>query len=192
MNWNDVKSLVVEAAPVLGGLLGGPAGGVAGTLISKALGVPNTPDAIITELKNNPDALVKVKQIEAEKEVELQRLYVAAQANRLAAETQQFQEETKQMESVNQTARAEANSEHPWVFGWRPFIGYITGIAFLVVVIFICFLAYKAIVLKDPTAMTMIPQFITAMTLLFGIPGAILGVASWHRGQKQRIEAAWR
>jgi len=38
-------------------------------------------------------------------------------------------------------------------------------------------------------AMQMIPQVIFNFTTLFGIPGAILGLASHHRGKEKRLKA---
>jgi len=62
--WNRVKDLIGGAAPLVGTLVGGPAGGAVGTLLSSALGVEDTPEAIETELRGNPEALVKVRELE--------------------------------------------------------------------------------------------------------------------------------
>jgi hypothetical protein len=67
--WSDVTSFIGAAAPVVGGLLGGPAGAAVGSLISKTLGVEEKPDAVIDALKNNPDALVKIKELENSKAI---------------------------------------------------------------------------------------------------------------------------
>lgn len=67
--WDNIKELLGTSAPVIGTLLGGPAGGAVGGLISKVLGVDNTPEAIELALMNNPDALVKIKELETSKEL---------------------------------------------------------------------------------------------------------------------------
>lgn len=67
--WDKVLELIGDAAPVVGTMLGGPAGAAVGGLVAKALGVDNTPEAIEEALKSNPDALVKIKEIEASKEL---------------------------------------------------------------------------------------------------------------------------
>lgn len=67
--WDNIKELIGTSAPVIGTLLGGPAGGAVGGLISKVLGVDNTPEAIELALMNNPDALLKIKELEASKEL---------------------------------------------------------------------------------------------------------------------------
>ena len=67
--WDNIKELIGTSAPVIGTLLGGPAGGAVGGLISKVLGVDNTPEAIELALMNNPDALLKIKELETSKEL---------------------------------------------------------------------------------------------------------------------------
>lgn len=67
--WDNIKELIGTSAPVIGTLLGGPAGGAVGGLISKVLEVDNTPEAIELALMNNPDALLKIKELETSKEL---------------------------------------------------------------------------------------------------------------------------
>lgn len=69
--WDNIKELIGSSAPVLGTLLGGSAGGAVGNLIAKALGVENTASAIESALINNPDAIVKLKELETSKEIAL-------------------------------------------------------------------------------------------------------------------------
>ena len=67
--WDNIKNIIGASAPVLGTLIGGPAGTAVGTLISKTLGVDNTPEAIELALRNNPDALLRIKELETSKEL---------------------------------------------------------------------------------------------------------------------------
>jgi hypothetical protein len=62
--WDKVKSLLSGGAPLVGRLLAGPAGGAVGTMVAKALGTEDTPEAIEKELVQNPDALIKIKELE--------------------------------------------------------------------------------------------------------------------------------
>lgn len=180
--WDTIKKIITPAAPLLGGMISGPAGPVVSAMIASALGVEDKPEAIEKALCDDPQALIRIKEIESNERIALQRLAVESESNRLAADT-------SRIDSINQTMRVEAKSEDWWQSGWRPFWGFITGGAFLVVCILICILAFVAVTDKSAEAMTMIPQLITSFTTLFGIPGAILGVASWHRGKKQRLQA---
>lgn len=66
MNWDNIKEAVGNSAPILGGLLGGPVGASVGTLISGVLGVKPTPEAVQEELRTNPEAVLKLKQIEVD------------------------------------------------------------------------------------------------------------------------------
>lgn len=84
MDWSDLKGIVGKAAPVVGTLLGGPAGAAVGGLLSAALGTDNTPDAVSAELAGNPDAIVKIHELQTNAKVQLQQLAVTAEANRLA------------------------------------------------------------------------------------------------------------
>ena len=58
--WDKVKGIIGSAAPVVGTLLGGPAGAAMGSIIADTLGVANEPSAIERALEKNPDALLKI------------------------------------------------------------------------------------------------------------------------------------
>lgn len=88
--------------------------------------------------------------------------------------------------AVNATMQTEAKSEHWPQWSWRPFWGFTSALAFVAVAALCCLLAYKAVVGGVPEAMNMIPQLVASFTGLFAIPGAILGVTAWHRGQEKR------
>lgn len=64
MKWSDITNAVGKAAPLIGAVLGGPAGGSVGALVASALGVENTPEAVQAVL-GNPDNLVKLKELES-------------------------------------------------------------------------------------------------------------------------------
>tara|TARA_R110000772_G_scaffold125384_1_gene232059 strand:+ start:4800 stop:5291 length:492 start_codon:yes stop_codon:yes gene_type:complete len=66
MNWNDIKGIVGNIAPIVGTALGGPAGAAIGGMVSSALGVDNTPDAVDQALRTDPDAALKLKKFELE------------------------------------------------------------------------------------------------------------------------------
>jgi hypothetical protein len=95
--------------------------------------------------------------------------------------------EIKRLMIINKTMQVESQSAKWWVSGWRPFIGFITGIAFAIVCIQIGMITFDAIDKNNKDALNMIPTLIFNYTTLFGIPGAILGIASHHRGMLQRL-----
>lgn len=162
MEWKDVAGAVGKAAPILGTLLGGPAGAVVGGLVASALGVGSTPDEVSQALATNPEAAVKLKQIEADRQVRLQELLVQAASAEITAASAAIQ-------SVNTTMQAEAKADHWPTYSWRPAVGFV-------------FAAYVAslfvLPLFDKTPVALSPD----MTLAIG---GILGVASWFRGRMQ-------
>jgi len=74
MDWNSVGKVIAKSAPVIGSLLGGPAGGAVGAIVASVLGVENDPDKIAQAINLDPDALVKLKQYELEHSAELKRI----------------------------------------------------------------------------------------------------------------------
>lgn len=77
MDWKGVGNAVIKAgAPLLGGALFGPAGSVIASIISGKFGVsPDaTPDQVMTAIKGDPDAALKLRQIETTHVERLQEL----------------------------------------------------------------------------------------------------------------------
>lgn len=82
MDWKDVGAKIANVAPVLGGAVGGPAGAVAGKaikLIAGALGCEEKPAAVVSALQANPDALLKLKELETRHKEEIYRLTIQEQ-----------------------------------------------------------------------------------------------------------------
>lgn len=77
MDWKHVGNAVIKAgAPLLGGALFGPAGSVIASIISGNLGMsPDaTPDQVMAAIKGDPDAALKLRQIETDHVERLQEL----------------------------------------------------------------------------------------------------------------------
>lgn len=166
MEWKEVAEKTGKCAPMLGTLLSGATGGVStvvGGIIASALGVENSPSAVSQAIAVNPDAAVKLAQIEADQKTKLQELSVTAANNIIAADTQRIL-------AVNSTMQAETKSDHWPSYTWRPFNGFIVGsMAFCVYFLLPAFG-------KIP------PSIPSEVWMMFG---AILGVASWFRGKMQ-------
>lgn len=60
------KAAAGAALPTIGTVLGGPLGGILGATIARQLGTEPTPDAVAAAIATDPDAYVKLKEIEAE------------------------------------------------------------------------------------------------------------------------------
>lgn len=68
MSWKKIGAAVGKVAPYLGAALGGPGGAAVGELLSKALGVDNTPDAVSNAIKADPQAALKLREFELQNE----------------------------------------------------------------------------------------------------------------------------
>lgn len=64
MDWKEVGRSVAKTAPALGMALGGPAGGAIGTLVAAAFGSDGSPDAVAHAIAADPDAAVKLREVE--------------------------------------------------------------------------------------------------------------------------------
>lgn len=182
MNWSDIKKTVGKAAPILGTLIGGPAGGAVGAMISSALGTENTPDAVFAELTANPEAVVKLREIEAKRQVELQGLLLDHAKADMAARVQNASD-------VNKTMQAESQSERWPQWSWRPFIGFVFGVNLLIATVTVAFV-YGGVLAGSAAAvaaLASLPQMIGALGAVNGAALPVLGIASWFRG-KQKLQ----
>ena len=180
MDWRDIASTVGKFAPMVGTALGGPAGAAVGAVVASALGTSATPDAVHAALATNPDAAVKLAQIEKDRQVELQQLVVQAEANRLANDTAAVQ-------AVNATMQTEAKSEHWPSYSWRPFIGFCVGFntAAAAVVVLGVFGAIVTGQQQAAVAVAQLPMVLGSLAAINGIVMPILGIASYFRGKAQ-------
>lgn len=104
MNWSDIGSLVGKAAPLVGTLLGGPAGAAVGAMVANVLGVPNDPESVSSALAGNPEAYARIAELQINANVQLQQLAVTAEMNRLQAEGAQYAAEAADRDSARKLA----------------------------------------------------------------------------------------
>jgi len=116
MEWKDIAGVVAKAAPIVGTLLGGPAGAAVGGLVAAAIGTESTPDAVSIALQSNPDAMAKVIEVQTNAKVQLQQLLVQAEQNRLQAEGAQYTAEAADRDSARKLATAQpADHTRQWI-----------------------------------------------------------------------------
>lgn len=118
MKWSDIKSIVGKAAPIVGTLLGGPAGAAVGGLVSTALGVENKPEAVEAELRNNPDALLKLKQYENIHQEKLQEMQLDETKAYLADIQDARNRQAKHEEATGQS------DINLYILAWSTVIGF--------------------------------------------------------------------
>jgi hypothetical protein len=165
MNWSDIGNMVGRAAPIVGTLLGGPAGAAVGALVASALNVPNDPDSVNVALAANPEALARVQELQINARVQLEQLAVTAESNRLQAEAAQYSAEAADRDSARKLAAAQP---HDFV---RPTLTFIMlgGSLFVVVAVM---LGWATEVLKDVTAALTVG---TVLGLWLGMTKEVMG-----------------
>lgn len=110
MDWSALTPLIANAAPTIGGLLGGlipfPGGAilgqVAGKVLAEALGVPPTPEAVKDAIETGDQAVVQAKLSEAE--------------TRMQTEVEKFKASLEDVQSARAAtvALAKAKSSIAW------------------------------------------------------------------------------
>lgn len=76
MEWKDVGNAISKEAPILGSILAGPvdaAAGGAASLIASCFGVEEEPKAVFQAIQHDPDAIVKLKELEENHKAEILR-----------------------------------------------------------------------------------------------------------------------
>lgn len=177
IDWKSVGATAGKFAPMLGALLGGPAGASVGAMIASALGTGSTPMEVQQALVTNPEAAIKLKEIESTRQVQLQALMVDSAKAELAAATANASD-------INRTMQAEAAAEHWPTYSWRPAIGFAVAVAILLAVLTV-FLAYGAAMYGKGEGLQHLPGILAAVAGIIGVASPILGIASWFRGRMQ-------
>lgn len=145
MDWKDLAGVVSKAAPVLGGILGGPAGVAVGGLVATALGTDASPDSVSAAILRDPQAAIKLKELETNSRVQLQQLAVTAEQNRLQAAAAQHASQAADRDSARRLA---AQQPRDWV---RPAVTVLLLLGAAGIVFFV-FSGMAEGLLRDATA----------------------------------------
>jgi hypothetical protein len=131
MEWKDIAGTVTKSAPMLGTLLGGPVGGAIGgviSLIGSALGLSpaeTTPDKVSHMLSVDPQAAVKLAEIESTHKIRIQELLL--EQNRIALQERQAEladtanARSRETEVVKATGRIDINL---YLLAWTIVLGF--------------------------------------------------------------------
>ncbi|MEI8609948.1 3TM-type holin [Enterovibrio norvegicus] len=173
--WDTIKDLLGGAAPLIGTVIGGPAGGAVGAMVASALGVEATPEAIEAELRSNPDALITLKKLESDERVRLREL---------ALDQSKIESEERKLAITTQAAtqQAELASNDAYVRRWRPTFGYAMCLAWSLLFFG---LAY-ALVFHPKEAASNV-NAVVALTPLFSVALAVLGISIHKRSQDKQV-----
>jgi hypothetical protein len=184
MDWKNLGAQLAQIGlPLLGAALPIPGGMALGTALASCLGLPANaaPDQILATISSSSEALAKAKEFEQQHQQAMLRMAIDY-------EVASRQADSADLAAINESLREElrnSGTEAWYQKAWRPFNGFVVGLASLVAVVFTCYLFYVAIVLKDPTALNVIPQLATAIAMILAVPGAAVGITAWTRGKAQ-------
>jgi hypothetical protein len=150
-------------------------------MVASALGTKGDPASVAAAL-GNPDAMIKLREIESSERIALQRMTTEIAAAEIKAESEA-------VAAVNVTMQAETKAEHVLTKTWRPAIGFAVAIAVVLSVLTI-FMAYGlALFGGDSKPLESLPGILAAVAGIVAVVSPILGIASWHRGKMQTVQA---
>ena len=98
----------------------------------------------------------------------------------------QLDADTRQLEAINATMRAEYESDDPYTKRWRPTMGYAVTIAW-----FLQMAAISYTVVVNPMQAATVINAMAQLTALWGIALAILGVAVVKRSEDKQTAAGF-
>lgn len=87
MKWSDVGRMVASAAPVVGGILAGPAGAAVGGILAEKLGVPGTAADVAAAIQADATTLLRIKELESTERTRFAELQAQVAQAQLSAET---------------------------------------------------------------------------------------------------------
>jgi len=80
-DWLSVGRKIADVAPMLGTALGGPAGTILGALVASTLGTGGSPEAVMNAIVADPDAALKLKELEQREDESLRGHLLAMAQN---------------------------------------------------------------------------------------------------------------
>ncbi len=180
MNWSDIGGIVGKAAPIVGTLLGGPAGAAVGALVASALNVSNDPEAVNAALASSPDAMVRITELQTNARVQLEQLAVQIETVRIQAAGAQYSAEAADRDSARQLAAKQPNDMI------RPTLTVVTLAGSLFVVV-ATMLGWANAAITDPTASLTVGM---VLGLWLGMTKEVMGFWFGMTKESQKQSAA--
>jgi hypothetical protein len=176
MKWSDVGQLVSEGAPLLGALLTAPISAPVAiiSLIAGAfkLSANSSPDEVYKAIKEDPEALYKLSQIQLNNHDEIERLHA-----RLALH---------ESDNLRHTMFKEYTIENKFKSYWRPSFGYMIVFTIPTLVIWLLFMG-TWVFFVNPNQLTLLESVLTLILPpicnLLGWGIGVLGVNIFHRSK---------
>lgn len=95
-----------------------------------------------------------------------------------------YQEETKRLEAVNETIRAEAASGDPFVRRWRPFFGYCVALTWVALMG-----AAAWVIATEPAQAGNVITAMSNLSAMWAVALAVLGVSVYQRSVDKQVAA---
>ncbi len=178
----NLANIVSKVAPILGGLLtGGPvgAGAVAIKMLASEFGTSSAPDKIAAAIQADPQAAVKLRKLELDNKLALQRV--------------SLENETARLSEVNRTMRAETAANDPYVRRWRPTIGYVVAIQLALLGVSVFAVVIGAMRASDPAQAKALfdglATLTSSLTAIMGVELTVLGMNIAKRSQDKAVAA---
>jgi hypothetical protein len=180
---------VATIAPTVASMLGGPLAGTAVSALEGLFGITPAAGASVDDraaavapaiAAATPDQVLALKKADYDFQVQMATIAAGVTNAQVAADGDQ-------VDQVNQTMRAEVASGKGAT--WREACGWVLAIASFVSVLGVIGLFYVALVLKDMTAINMVPVLTMSIVGVLTVPGAAVGITAWHQGVRDRIAA---
>lgn len=167
-----VITALISAAPALLGLFDGDGEGTAEKVAKVASDVARS----VTGKGNDGEAL---KALEADPELLLE--YQRQTAQRAIS---LYQEETKRLQAVNETIRAEAASTDPYVRRMRPTMGYALILSWTMTMAAVVYT-----IVDDPGAAASVIVALADLSIMWSVALSVLGLYVYKRSEDKKPAA---
>lgn len=134
--------------------------------IAKTVTGIEDPKTAVEQIKNDPALHIKFQ--EAMQPIIISRL----------------EEDTKRLQSTNETMRAEYASKSWYISGWRPTFGYIVAFSWLFMMV-----ALGLAIISEPAKAPAIINAMASLSFMWGIALAVLGVNVQQRSKDKQLAA---
>lgn len=164
MEWEDVANKVANFAPMVGGLLGGPPGAAIGTgvkLLASLFGLKEeevTPDSIEQILLTDPEAGLKLRQMELDNQADIRKCFLSMRSMELG---DLASARAREVAVVQATGRKDLNL---YIMAWVILGGFIG----LIMALIVCQFTFGKTLQNDPLLTLLLGSLSTDAGMVVG------------------------
>ncbi len=131
MDFTDLSHTVTKYAPLLGGALSGPFGMAIGNIIASVFGSEaNKPETLQNLIITDPEAAIKLRQIESEHQLELRRMILQAAQENMKSQ-QSDRESARQREAAVDNSPTNKRDHTPAILAYMLTLGVFVALGSL-------------------------------------------------------------